>query len=70
MGSQEEWGGGLGEGDLRQSRSFSNGILRNSLKKLPVRRFFSSDGELPEKNKTKHGIQGFKGQWPLLSDET
>ena len=36
-----------------QSRSFSNAILGNSLKKLPVRRFFSSDGELPEKKQRK-----------------
>ena len=41
----------VGRGTWRyiQSRSFSNGILRNSLKELPVRRFFLSDGELPEK---------------------
>lgn len=45
----------VGRGTWRyiQSRSFSNGILRNSLKKLPVRRFFSSDGELPEKKQRK-----------------
>ena len=44
---------GRGTWTYMQSRSFSNGILRNSLKKLPVRRFFSSDGELREKKKNK-----------------